>query len=31
MKILICGNLGYIGPVLTKHLKQTILIVKLQA
>lgn len=21
MKILICGNLGYIGPVLTKHLK----------
>lgn len=24
MKILICGNLGYIGPVLTKHLKLTI-------
>lgn len=24
MKILISGNLGYIGPVLTKHLKQTI-------
>ena len=24
MKILISGNLGYIGPVLTKHLKHTI-------
>ena len=21
MNILICGNLGYIGPVVTKHLK----------
>ena len=24
MKILISGNLGYVGPVLTKHLKQSI-------
>mgnify|MGYP007000276069 len=24
MNILICGNLGYIGPVLTKHLRLAI-------
>lgn len=24
MKILVCGNLGYIGPIVCKHLKKTI-------